>query len=105
MKLSVFAIYDTKALVYGTPFFMDSPGRAVRAFSDLANDRQSAINKHPSDYMLWEIAIFDDNTGRFVSLDIPKNWGLGSDFLEVSAPKQEQFDLPLNGAKKVEVLS
>lgn len=81
MIFKAFSIYDTKALVYGPPFFMANTGSAVRAFGDLASDPQSAISKHPSDYMLFEIGIYDDAKAAMLAVIPVKNLGLASDFL------------------------
>jgi hypothetical protein len=84
--LKAFAVYDTKAQCYAPPFFMASVGSAVRAFGDLANDRQSTINKHPEDYILYEIGTFDDNKGQLVAKLPVVSLGHGSDFVPVSPP-------------------
>lgn len=67
--LKVFSIYDTQAETYNTPFFMKSIGQAVRAFTDLVNNPQTDVAKHPSDYILFEVAEWDDEGGQFQ----PKN--------------------------------
>lgn len=72
MRLKMFAIHDKKAQVYNTPFFFAHDGQAVRAFSDLVNDPQSSICKHPEDFSLFGVAVFDDELGRVVSYDIPE---------------------------------
>lgn len=90
MTLKVFAVYDTKGLVYGVPFFMGTIGTAVRAFSDLASDKQSAVSKHPSDYILFQIGEYDDSKGGLVSVSPPRNLGMGSDFIS-SLPGDKQL--------------
>lgn len=83
MITKAFAIYDTKGHMYGTPFFMPQAGMAIRAFMDLVNDRQSSVNKHPSDYILYEIGTFDDNTAEFGSKIPPTQLGNAADFVDV----------------------
>ena len=63
MKLGVFVVYDSKALSYGTPVFLESAGVALRGLEDAANDPQSPIGKHPADYILWQVAEYDPRTG------------------------------------------
>lgn len=63
MKLNIYAVFDSKAAAYASPFFMQRDTMALRAFTDLTNDRQSSINKHPEDYSLWKIGSYDDDTG------------------------------------------
>lgn len=67
MIQKVFAIYDRKAACYGVPFFMGTDHMAVRAFSDLANDVKSTVNKHPEDYALYYIGSYNDNDGELKS--------------------------------------
>lgn len=103
MKTKMFGIYDTKALNYGAPFFMPTVGAAVRAFTDLANDEKSTVNKHPSDYMLMELGEFDDQSGKTHSLEAPKNLGFASDYIDQARPAApvEQFTFPMNGKEVV----
>ena len=58
-----------------TPFFMKSTGEAVRAFSDLANDRQTMVGQHPADFTLFKIGDFEDRHGRFIPLGANESFG------------------------------
>lgn len=81
MIQKVFGVRDAKALAFLQPFFSVSVGAAVRAFSDAVNeDVKSPLGKHPEDYVLYELASFDDNTGEFVCTNPIKMLGCGSDF-------------------------
>lgn len=82
MITKAFGIYDSKAHAFGVPFFMVSVGAAVRAFSDLGNESGSGVNRHPSDYVLYEIGSFDDSNGEFISLSPHVHLGIGSDFVD-----------------------
>jgi hypothetical protein len=62
MELKAYAVHDGKGKYFGLPFFMQNAGMATRAFSDLVNDPQSSINRHPEDYVLYEIGKYDDQT-------------------------------------------
>lgn len=66
MKLNIYAIYDTATGAYMRPFFMQSDGQATRAISDLVQDENHEVGKHPEDYSLFRVGIFDDNTGTLV---------------------------------------
>lgn len=83
MIMKVFSVYDSKGLAYGVPFFMVTVGSAVRAFSDLANDTQTMASRHPSDYVLYEIGSFDDNSGVFTSIVPHIHLGIAADFVSV----------------------
>lgn len=64
MLMQIFAIYDSKAEVYNKPFYELTIASAIRAFSDAANDTQTAFAKHPADYTLFHIGTFDDATAK-----------------------------------------
>lgn len=82
MLLNVYSIFDVKAKIYSNPFFMSHNGQALRAFSDLVTDSKSMINKHPTDYMLYRLAEFDDNAGIFTALKNPEFLANAVDFVE-----------------------
>lgn len=84
MQINVFSVYDSKAEFYGTPFFMPTVNSAIRAFSDLANDRSTTIFKHPGDFTLFHIGTFDDRQGIVSPLKVLVNLGLALNF--VSSP-------------------
>ncbi len=62
MKLNIYTIFDTASGLYLRPFFNTSDGAALRAFSDIATDPDHEVGKHPEDYSLFRIGIYDDNT-------------------------------------------
>lgn len=80
MNLKVFAILDTKANTFNVPFFMRSTGEAIRAFTDLANDPQSMVFKHPDDFRLFHIGEFDQELAQFDVPPKPVPLGTGGEF-------------------------
>jgi len=81
MITKVFSVYDSKALIYGVPFFMPTVGGAVRAFSDVCNDPQSTINRHGGDFSLFQLGEFDDSKGALIGISPYILLGHGSDFI------------------------
>lgn len=81
MKTKIFTVYDSKAEAYMSPFYMQSTGAAIRAFSDTAADPSSQIAKHPSDYTLFEIGEFDDATAEISLLTAKKSLGVAVEFI------------------------
>ena len=61
MKLNIYSIYDTASGLYSRPFFTPSDAEAIRSFSDISQDAEHPIGKHPEDYTLFRIGTFDDN--------------------------------------------
>lgn len=83
MILKVFSLLDVKAGIYNQPFFMAHAGQAIRAVTDLGQDKSTVPGRHPADFMLVEIGEFDDATGVMTSHHITKPLGLVASFLPV----------------------
>lgn len=64
MLLKAYTVYDNKSLSFSPPFFQQAHGAAARMFSDLANDANTTIGRHPGDYVLFCIGMFDDQKGH-----------------------------------------
>lgn len=80
MIVTVFGIRDSKGKAFLQPFFSNSSGAAIRAFGDEVSNRSSPIGKHPHDYVLYELASFDDLSGEFISVNPIKLLSTGADF-------------------------
>lgn len=65
MILKVYGIRDLKAGAFAPPFFMPREEMAVRAFSDAISDPQHPMSRHPSDYHLFYLGDYDDDSGSF----------------------------------------
>lgn len=77
------SVRDLKAEVFARPFFVGRAGEAMRSFQDevIQGDvSQSLIAKHPSDFELWELGTFDDETGIFTANGSGRLLARGSDF-------------------------
>lgn len=82
MLHNVFAVRDTKAEAFNTPFYLPTIAQAIRAFSDEARSDGSMIAKHPEDYVLFHLGSYDDANARFDMFDAPKSLGLAVEFLD-----------------------
>jgi len=76
----VFSIKDIKTGTYMTPYFQTHKPAALRAFSDLVNDSQSMIYRHPADFELFELGSYDSGSGLLTSHQIPQHLATGTDF-------------------------
>jgi len=74
MQSFVCAFFDSAAVAFGRPMFLPSVGVAMRSFSDEVNrvHDDNNMNKHPGDFMLYELGLYDDSDGSFTLLDKPK---------------------------------
>ncbi len=67
MKLNMYAIYDTASGLYGRPLFAQADGEAIRAFDDLSVNADHEVGKHPEDYSLNRLGIYDDTNGKLIN--------------------------------------
>lgn len=68
MKLGIFAIKDVGAGEFNTPFFQPRVEHAVRIFRtevNRAND-QNLVYLYPKEFELWQVGVFDQDTGQLV---------------------------------------
>jgi len=65
MKINAYVIFDNKAKLYNKPFYFPNNMVALRACEDLANDPSTDLSKHPEDFSLWKIGVYDDCTANF----------------------------------------
>lgn len=68
MLTNAYSLFDNKALVFHTPWFQPTHGAATRMVSDLVNDMQTQVGRHPGDYVLYQIGTYDDSKGQLIPL-------------------------------------
>jgi hypothetical protein len=96
MLLNAYSFFDAKSGCYSPPFFFPHRGQALRAAIDLGGDLSTTIGRYPQDFTLYELGVFDDQSGTFGSAQ-PFALGVVASFLAsaqppVSAPPP--FELP-----------
>lgn len=77
MIMKVFSIRDSKGLVFNSPFYKLNERDAIYDFQRLVNDKQSLPGQYPKDFDLYLLGEYNDQTGRFVSLDVPQHLSEG----------------------------
>lgn len=65
MKMYVFSVFDKAVNAYNTPFYARTTAEAIRSFGGLVNDASTNVAKHPSDFVLFVLGAYDDNSGLF----------------------------------------
>lgn len=65
MILKCYSVFDKAINSFGRPWYVLARGEAVRTFMDAVGDKESPFNKHPEDYMLFQVGEFDDQKGVF----------------------------------------
>lgn len=77
MKKVLCSIRDVKAEAWSPPLTFASRAQAVRAFGDVVNDASSEYGKHPEDYTVFAVALFDELTGAIEVLPQPESLAVG----------------------------
>jgi hypothetical protein len=74
MKMVIVSIKDTAADAFGRPAYVATEGVAIRQFQDEVNraNDDNQLYKHPQDFHLYYLGLFDDVTGKFELLESPK---------------------------------
>lgn len=62
------AVRDAAIDAFGQPIFVRHLGEAIRSFTDEVNRSGSVFNAHPSDYELYHIGDYDDDTATLRSV-------------------------------------
>lgn len=60
--LKLFSVYDQKSESYSTPFPAKTIGEAERSFAEEAKNPNSLVSKYPTDYNLFYIGDFCQET-------------------------------------------
>lgn len=80
MIKKIFSIFDAKAAAFNDPVFLPNQAIAERSFRLAANDPQSFIGQCPTDYTLFCLGEWNDDTGRLELYDTPQAIGLATNY-------------------------
>lgn len=91
MKLKVFSVFDSKVSAFMRPIYYHSAGEAMRSLIDAASG-DHIFARHPADFHLFELGVFDDQDGQTTNHEAKINLGT---ILEIrgqpAAPPAELF--------------
>lgn len=88
MILGVYSVYDSKSCCFGVPNFILTDGLAKRGFSDVVNDPSSVISRHPSDFILYKVADFDDSGAIFTPIAPVLSLGNAAEYKRDKVPTE-----------------
>lgn len=72
MKHVVCSVYDAQAKAFARPYFAVSNVAGQRMFFEACADTNTDLNKYPEDYVLYQVAEFDDSDGVFQNIVPPE---------------------------------
>lgn len=81
--MKLYSVRDIATGTYANPFAQQSHAAAIRSFKQLANDKQSQnmVAQFPSDYELYYVGRFDQDTGRLEEEQAPEKIANGQDMV------------------------
>lgn len=79
-KLKIFSVRDSKTEVFLAPHFLAHTGQAIRSFTEAANNPDTQLCKYPSDFTLFELGEFDQETGVVTCYPHPNNLGQADNY-------------------------
>lgn len=82
MRINVYSVYDCKLSAFTPPFFMLRDAEAIRAFSDTCMTPTVTLNKHPEDFTLHKLGVFDDQSGKLESIQPPEFLASATEFVK-----------------------
>lgn len=80
MNQKLFTVYDCKSEAYDRPWTSPSRGIAIRSLMDVLKDPQHPFSKWPSDFTLFEIGEYDNQTGTLIPYETKVNLGVLIEF-------------------------
>lgn len=82
--MNLYTIHDQTAGYFMQPFAARNDGEATRSFSNAINDSRDPNNllaKHPSQFALYRVASYSDETGQVTAENPITLLGNGSDYV------------------------
>lgn len=67
----LYAVQDSVAQVFNTPYGAANDEHAMRIFGGAVTNNQSHINKNPEDFRLYKVGEFDDSKGILTAYATP----------------------------------
>ena len=82
--MKLFSVQDTKAQAFMNPAAYRTSAEAIRSFQGSCQDPQTSFAKFPSDFILFEIAEWDELTGTLTPHEKPRSLATASEFASKS---------------------
>ena len=80
--MKLVAVYDTKAQAHLHIATLRTSGEAIRQFESVCKNPESQFAQHPSDFILKELAEYDEITGLITPHEIPTILATASEFVQ-----------------------
>lgn len=101
MIMVVAAVYDSKVGAYLPPFFVVNQAVAQRSFADIAKHPDHQIARNPTDYSLFIIGSYNDETAEIRMFPQHINLGLAAAYLKEQVHVPEIAEQAVGNAARV----
>lgn len=68
---NAYSVYDLKAETFSQPIFCPTDESAIRLFSDACRDPETPVGRHPEDYCLYRVGVWNADNGTMAGTDVP----------------------------------
>lgn len=90
MKIKCYAVFDAKIKDFHLCVFDIEHEGAMRQFTDNVNDKQTKWNRHPEDYSLWYVGVFDTSKGLMEGV-LPESLVNAAAVVAITTPQLDLF--------------
>lgn len=87
-KQKIFSVFDKKVGAYKRPFISDNEVEATRGLQTAMRDPEIQISLFPEDFDLYEMGIFNDNSGLIEPIIPPLYICSAVEFKKVTPPNK-----------------
>lgn len=91
MMLKIVSVYDSAAKAFSRPGFAPNEHIARREFGEFCNQADHPFCKHASDFTLFELGEFNDETGAITSHKSPVKLALAIELRSNHQPSLPMF--------------
>lgn len=80
--LMIYSVFDSKISAFMNPIFLRNSGEAIRVFESAVLDEKHDFHRYASDFTLFELGSWDDQSAKFDLYSTPKSLGVAIQFLK-----------------------
>lgn len=80
--MRIFTVHDNKAEAYLPPVYYKTKGEALRAFETTCKNKESQFHQYPSDFTMYELGEFNEQTGDITQNEKPLPLANASEYIQ-----------------------
>lgn len=86
MKQYLYSVFDSKTKSWSAPQMMLNRGAATRSWTEACNNAELMVSKYPEDFTMFEIGVFEQDTGLISVYPAPESLGVATQFIRRDTP-------------------